>query len=309
MSMLRAALDDYLTIKRALGFKLKLAGWVLGKFVEYADEGGAEVITSELAIAWARLPADRSPIWWQYRLDALRGFAKHLQVLDPRTEVPPADVFPKVQRRAKPYIYSEDEVVRLMEAAGHLSPALRGLTYQTLIGLLAATGMRLGEAVRLRRGDIDWSDAILTIELTKFKKSRQIPVDGTTIAALRRYSDERERSCPRPDASDYFLVSMRGTQLLAPNVDRTFHELVNQTGLRSPWPRCRPRVHDVRHTFAVRTVLGWYRAGLDVQALLPRLSTYLGHVNPANTYWYLSAEPELLALAARRLEPAEEASE
>jgi len=206
-----------------------------------------------------------------------------------------ADDLAKVQRRAKPYIYSVDEVVRLMEAAGHLSPALRGLTYQTLIGLLAATGMRLGEAVRLRRGDIDWSDAVLTNELTKFKKSRQIPVDGTTIAALRRYSDERQRSCPRPDASDYFLVSMRGTQLLTPNADRTFHELVNRQGSARPGrvpatnPRraphgrrpCRPRVVSRRARCA---------------PLLPRLSTYLGHVNPANTYWYLSAEPELLAL-------------
>jgi len=306
MSKLLAALDDYLTIRRALGFKLKLAGWVLGKFVEYADGVGAEVVTADLAIAWARLPDQRSPVWWQYRLDALRGFAKHLQVLDPRTEVPPADVFPRVHRRAKPYIYADDEVARLMSAAGNLAPAFRGLTYQTLIGLLSASGMRLGEAIRLGREDVDWDDAILTIELTKFGKSRQVPVHPTTTAALKRYADERERSCPRPHASEYFFVSMRGTQLLGPNVDRTFHELVKETGLRSPWPRCRPRLHDLRHTFAVRTVRDWYAAGLDVQAMLPRLSTYLGHVNPANTYWYLSAEPELLALAASRLERMEE---
>lgn len=307
MSRMREGLDDYLTIRRGLGFKLKLAGWVLDGFVAYADEVGAETITTELAVFWARLPANRSPIWWKYRLDVVRCFAKHLQVLDPRTEVPPPDIFPSLKHRATPYFYAEEDVLRLMEGAGQLLPALRGLTYQTLIGLLSVTGMRPGEAIRLEREDIDWNHGILTIRFTKFGKSRQIPVDASTLAALKTYDCERGLLCSRPSASAYFLVSMRGTQLLGPNVDRTFHSLVQNAELQSRSPRCRPRLHDLRHTFAIRTLLAWYRQGLDVQAMLPRLSTYLGHVNPANTYWYLSAEPELLALAAQRLERAEAA--
>lgn len=308
MTALRDGLADYLAIRRALGFKLKLAGWALGKFVAYAEEVGAGTITTDLALAWARLPTDRSPIWWRYRLDVVRGFAKHMQWLDPRTEVPPADLVPWVKSRATPYFYTEAEIVRLMEAASELEPSFRAVTYQTLIGLLAATGMRLGEAIGLDRNDVDWGDALLTIRDTKFGKSRQIPVEASTMAALETYASERSRLCRRPEASTYFLVSIRGTQLLGPNVDRTFHTLTQKAGLTPRSARCRPRPHDLRHTFAIRTLIDWYREGLDIQALMPRLSTYLGHVNPANTYWYLSAEPELLALAAGRLERTEEVS-
>lgn len=308
MSRLREALDDYLTVRRALGFKLKLAGWVLGTFVAYAEGVGAETITTDLAVAWATLPARRSLVWWNYRLGAVRGFAKYLQLLDPGTEVPPADLLRVPRPRAVPYCYSEADIARLMEAAGALVPAFRGATYQTLIGLLATTGMRPGEAIRLGCEDIDWSSALLTIRFTKFGKSREIPVHTSTVAALQRYDHERGRSCSQPHASPSFFVSIRGTRLLGPNVDRTFHALVHQARLGPRSPRCRPRLHDLRHTFAIHTLLGWYREGLDVQAMLPRLSTYLGHVNPANTYWYLSAEPALLALAARRLQGIEEVS-
>jgi integrase len=197
--------------------------------------------------------------------------------------------------RAAPYFYSEAETA-----------PFRGVTYQTLIELLAVTGVRLGEAIRLEREDVDWEHGVLTIRLSKFGKSRQIPLDPSTLSALRTYDQARDQLCSRPGATSNLFVSMRGTQLLGPNVDRTFHHVAGRAGLRPRSARCRPRFHDLCHSFAIRTLLGWYRAGLDVQVMLPRLSTYLGHTNPANTYWYLSAEPELLALAGQRLERARE---
>jgi len=304
MSRLSAALQDYLAIRRAVGFRLKLAGWVLTRFVAYADQVGAETVTTDLAVAWATQPVDASPVWWKFRLTAVRGFAKHLQTLDPRTQIPPADAVSAPKCRAAPYFYSEAEIVRLMEEAANLPPPFRGMTYQTLIGLLAVTGMRLGEAIRLECADVDWEHGILTIRLSKFGKSRQIPVDPSTLSALKAYDQARERLYSCSSAAANLFVSIRGTLLIQPNVDRTFHQLAGRAGLRPRSPRCRPRLHDFRHSFAIRTLLGWYRAGLDVQAMLPRLSTYLGHTNPANTYWYLSAEPELLALASQRLEQA-----
>jgi integrase/recombinase XerD len=302
MSRLRAALEDYLAIRRALGFRLKLAGWALTRFVAYAEQVGAETVTTDLAVAWATQPVDASPVWWKFRLNAVRGFAKHLQTLDPRTQIPPADAVTAPKCRAVPYFYSEAEIVRLMEEAANLPPPFRGLTYQTLIGLLAVTGMRLGEAIRLERADVDWEHGVLTIRLSKFGKSRQIPLDPSTLSALKTYDQARDQLCSRSRTTANFFVSLRGTQLLQPNVDRTFHHMAGRAGLRPRSPHCRPRLHDLRHSFAIRTLLDWYRAGLDVQAMLPRLSTYLGHINPANTYWYLSAEPELLALAGQRLE-------
>lgn len=304
MSRLSTALQDYLTIRRALGFHLKLVGWVLTRFVAYADEVGAETVTTDLAVAWATQPVDASPVWWKFRLTAVRGFAKHLQTLDPRTQIPPADAVSAPKCRAAPYFYSEAEILLLMEEATNLPPAFRGMTYQTLIGLLAVTGMRLGEAIRLERADVDWEHGVLTIRLSKFGKSRQLPVDPSTLSALKTYDQARDQLWSRSAETANLFVSMRGTHLLEPNVDRTFHHVAGRAGLRPRSPRCRPRLHDLRHSFAIRTLLGWYRAGLDVQAMLPRLSTYLGHTNPANTYWYLSAEPELLALAGQRLERA-----
>jgi integrase/recombinase XerD len=301
MSRLRAALQDYLAIRRALGFRLKLAGWVLTRFVAYADQVGAETVTTDLAVAWATQPVDASPVWWKFRLTAVRGFAKHLHTLDPGTQIPPADAVSAPKCRAAPYFYSEAEIVRLMEEAANLVPPFRGITYQTLIGLLYVTGMRLGEAIRLQRTEVDWEHGILTIRLSKFGKSRQIPVDSSTLSALQAYDQARDQMCSWPRATTNLFVSIRGTGLLQPNVDRTFHQVAGKAGLRRRSARCRPRVHDLRHSFAIRTLLGWYRTGHDVQAMLPRLSTYLGHTNPANTYWYLSAEPELLALAGQRL--------
>ncbi len=302
MAQLTDALDDYLGTRRALGFKLERLGKELAGFVAYAEQLGAETITSELAVAWATQPAGRSPIWWRIRLSAVRGFALHRQAFDPRTEVPPMDAVPSVpgSHRAVPYFYSEAEIARLMEEAGKLAHPLHAATYQTFIGLLAVTGMRRGEAIRLHRADVDWSNGILTIRSSKFGKSREIPLAPSTVTALKHYQAKRELLCARPTASQCFFVSIRGTGLT--EVNRTFRHLVTKAQIRPRSTRGRPRLHDLRHSFAIRTLVAWYHDGRDVQALLPRLSTYLGHANPIHTYWYLSAEPELLALASARLE-------
>jgi integrase/recombinase XerD len=208
MSRLSAALDDYLAMRHVLGVRLKLAGWVLTRFVAYADQVGAETITTDLAVAWATQPVAASPLWWKFRLNAARGFAKHLHALDPCTQIPPADAVKAPKCRAVAYFYSEAEIVRLMEEAANLTPPFRGMTYQTLIGLLAVTGMRLGEAIRLERADVDWEHGVLFIRLSKFGKSRQIPIDPSTLSALMTYDQERDQLCSRSNTTANFFVSM-----------------------------------------------------------------------------------------------------
>ena len=301
MSELRAAAEDYLAVRHALGYKMRRPAPLLRQFVAFLEEARASTITIELAVAWAKLPGADRRYWWGYRMMVVRGFARHLQTLDPRTQVPPPDLLPRPRLRATPYLYSEADIVALMNAAGSLRPALRAATYRTLVGLLVVTGLRIGEAFRLDRDDLDRKNGLLTVRNSKFGKSREVPLDPSTVEALRSYARLRDQLCPQPAASSFF-VSMAGTRLIDSGFHHTFHELVRQAGLQPRSGSCRPRPHDLRHTFAVRTLLHWYRAGLDVEAQMPRLSTYLGHVEPRNTYWYLSATPELLALAGQRLE-------
>jgi integrase len=302
MSPLRDALVDYLQIRRALGYKLERSEKLLLQYLEYLDARGADTVTIENAVAWATRPAaGKDGHWWAVRLSAVRGFARYLRALDPSHEVPPADLVPNRSHRAIPYLYTTGEILALMAAAGALRGELRQATYRTLIGLLAVTGMRVGEAIRLERNDVDLKDGVLTVRDTKFGKSRDLPVHPSTIRALRSYLRLRDRLLPEP-ACDAALLSPAGTRLLYCNVHSTFRELRRRAGLAPRSPACRPRIHDIRHTFAVQTLLGWYRAGVEVQPRLPLLSTYLGHVHPKDTYWYLTAAPELLQLAADRLE-------
>ncbi len=302
MSRLRDSLGDYLTIRRALGYTLERAEKLLDQFIDYLDGLGVELVTVERALAWARLPAG-GVNWFAFRLSVVRGFAAYLHALDPAHEVPPADLLPHRPRRATPYLYSEEEIAALIGAASSLRSALRVATYQTLIGLLAATGMRVGEAIRLDRDDLNTGGGVLTVRNSKFGKSRELPLHATTTQALRVYLRRRDRLLPTAK-TEALLISPAGTRLLYCNVSHTFRGLVDRAGLRPHSASCRPRLHDLRHSFAVRTVLDCYRADVDVQARLPLLSTYLGHVHPANTYWYLSAAPELLSLAGERLERA-----
>jgi integrase len=301
MSALATALAEYLTIRRRLGFKLGRHGQLLRDFVAYLDEQGATNVTTELATAWARRPAGAHPSWWGARLSVVRVFARYLQTIDPATEVPPADILPARSQRAAPYLYSRSDIDALMAAARRLNSEHRALTYTTLIGLLAVTGMRIGEAIRLDLDDVDWSEGSLTIRESKFGKSREVVLHSTTVEALSAYARERQQLRPRPRTPSFF-VSLAGTRLIYNNVHFTFHELVEEAGIGPRSPRCRPRPHDLRHTFAVNTLLAWYRDGLDVPSRMHLLSAYLGHLDPANTYWYLSATPELLGLAGQRLE-------
>jgi integrase len=301
MTGIRDAIDDYLTVRRALGYKLEDHGWLLADFASFMEAAGARAITTRLVLDWATLPQDALPSWHAARLRVVRGFARHLQALDPATEVPAPGLLASRNRRAVPYLYSDAEVSALMAATASLRPALHAATHKTLIGLLAVTGMRLGEAIRLDMADLNPASGILTIRDSKFAKSRQVPLHPSTLAALADYGQFRDRHCPRP-ATPALLVSTAGTRLISQGIHYVFARLVRHAGLHPRSKECRPRLHDFRHSLAVSTLLGWYRDGVDVQARLPVLSTFLGHSKPANTYWYLSAVPELLALAAERRE-------
>jgi len=300
MSPLRQALADYLRVRRALGYKLERADKLLHQYLDHLDRLGEERVSIENAVGWATLPAAGNGYWWAFRLSVVRGFASYLHALDPAHEVPPADLLPTRAQRAIPYLYSQEEILALMAATASLRFPLRQATYRTLIGLLAVTGMRVGEAIGLDRGDVDLSHGVLTVRQAKFGKTRELPLHGSTAGALRAYLRLRDRICPTP-ATDAVFISPAGTRLLYTNVHSTFRQLRRHAGLE-PRSASRPRIHDMRHTFAVRTLLDWYRAGVEVQPRLPLLSTYLGHVHPKDTYWYLQAAPELLQIAAERLE-------
>ena len=299
MSILRQALEDYLSVRHALGFKLEKASQLLPNFISFMEREGATTVTTELALAWAT-DTKESVNWRAARLNIVRGFARYLQAIDPNTEVPPTDLLPHRNDRAVPYIYTEAEITALMAATQTLRLCLQRATYATLIGLLAVTGMRVGEAIRLDRDDVDLEHRVLIVRDTKFGKSREIAVHPSTVAALEAYSRYRNELIQNPSSPSFF-VSRAGARLIHHVVEHTYRFLVRQAGLHHPSPGRRPRLHDFRHTFAVRTVLDWYRDGVDVAAHFPLLSTYLGHVNPLSTYWYFSATPELLALASKRL--------
>jgi integrase len=303
VSPLHGALQDYLTVRRGLGYKLEREGRLLPDFVDFVERAGTTTVSAELAVAWARQPLDGHPSWWANRLGMVRGFAAYLETLNAATEVPARSLLPGRSRRATPYLFSDDEVQGLMAAAGALRTPLRAATYATLIGLLAVTGMRVGEAIRLDRADVDLLEGLLTVRDGKFGKSREVALHATTAEALRGYAHRREEECPRPEAPSFF-VSIAGTRLFYTSVQHVFARLTVAAGITRRSASCRPRLHDLRHTFAVTTLLGWYRDGVDVEPRLPLLSTYLGHADPGSTYWYLSAAPELFALAAQRLEHA-----
>ena len=304
MSPLRRRLEEYLSVRRALGFKLEWEGRILPDFLTYLEERKAHAITTELAMNWAGGPSGANRDRAARRLSVVRIFARHMKAIDPQTEVPPARLWPCRVHRTTPYLYSQDDIVRMIEAAGKLRPPLRAATYTMLLGLLAVTGMRVGEAIRLDRQDVDYHQGLLVIHHSKFDKSREVPVHSTTAQRLRTYARARDRLCPHRKAPAFFL-SITGTRLIYNNIFVTFQTILQNTLQPYLSGASRPRLHDLRHSFAIRTLLHWYQDNLDVEALLPRLSTYLGHSSPASTYWYLSAAPELLALVAQRLPPAQ----
>lgn len=300
MIALRQALEDYLRIRRRLGFELNATERHLEKFVCFLEQAGAVRITTELALMWARLPVDAHPHQWSKRLGIVRGFARYLATIDPDSEVPSKDLLPARRPRVAPYIYSPAEIGALIAAAGALTPALRAASYQTVIGLMATTGLRLGEALGLDREDVDLADGALHVRARQTKQ-REMPLHHTTTEALREYARQRNRRRPAPPTPAFFL-NARGERLTKSEFNQRFAKLIQKIGLEGAGERVRPRPHDVRHTFAVRTLLDWFHAGDDVDRRMPLLSTFLGHADPASTYWYLEAVPELMALISARLE-------
>ena len=298
--------DDYLRLRRSLGFKLTEHARLLAKFAARMDNTSVPFITTEVALAWAVEPVvAEGSVVPAMRLLVVRGFASYMAGIDPRTEIPPTGLIRLRRQRRVPYIYTDDEILALMDRArSAIRQRLVAATYVTLIGLLAATGMRVSEAIKLDDSDIDSDQAVLLVRESKFNKSRYVPLHDSTVDALQRYAHTREKLCPSRLAPS-FLVSLRRRRLNDCAVQATFRRLCDATGVgaRAPLP---PRLHDLRHTKAVNTLLGWYREGVDVQARLTALSTYLGHLDPIYTYYYLSAAPELLAHAAGMLDAAQE---
>jgi integrase/recombinase XerD len=300
MNPLRQVLADYLSLRRSLGYGLQRPEKLLNQFLDYLEERGASVITADLALAWARLPEDASPLWWAHRLTVVRGFAGYLHVLNEVHEVPSTDVLPWKSHRANPYLYTDAEIAALMRAATTLRFPLRVATYQTLIGLLVVTGMRVGEAIGLDAADFDAELGVLLVRQGKGGSTRQLPLHPSTTAAIRGYLQRPDRrSTARTTA---LLISPAGTRLLYCNIQWTFQKLLRQARIEPRSSSCRPRIHDVRHSFAVSSLLDAYTSELDIDRRLTLLATYLGHRSPAGTYWYLSAAPELLAAALERLD-------
>ena len=301
MSALGDALTDYLSLRRSFGYKLAEAARLLPRFVAYMDATGAEFVTVEAALAWSLEPDAKPPTEvWTKRMIVVRGFARFLTGIDPRTEVPPPGLIPNPRRWQPPFIYSEADILALMAAARRLIPhPLRAATHETLIGLLSATGLRIGEALRLDRSDIDWTERTLLVRESKFNKSRIVPLQQSTSQALRRYANTRDQLCPTPREQSFF-VSLRGTRLIYQPIMTTFRKLCDSSGVGAG-ATPKPRIHHIRHTFAINVLTAAYREGLDVQSHLSQLSTYMGHRTPQYTFIYLSAAPELLAHAARML--------
>ena len=300
MSLLREAVADYLALRRSFGYQLYSQELLLNDFVAFLEQVGSEQLTSELAVRWAKLPQHAKPIWWARRLGVVRAFARYLATIDPRTEIPPKDLLPARAQRLAPYIYSPAEIGALMDAATALQPPVRGATHRTLIGLLAATGLRLGEALGLDRNDVDLDDGVLRVH-GKDDKWREVPLHPSTTRALADYARLRDREWPAPKSSAFFVCTT-GERLKGWVVHKTFPQLIRQVGLEGRGQRARPRPHDFRHAYAVATLLDWYRDGENVDPKLPQLSTMLGHAKPEHTYWYLQAVPELTDLVAARLD-------
>lgn len=301
MRDLHAAAGEYLAIRRALGFKLRGHDRLLEDFVAFLAEEGASGITTSVAVAWATRSPGVQPVRYAQRLCVVRGFAGYLHALDATVAVPPIDLLPYRRAWRMPFLYSQADIDALVAATDVLRPALRAATYRGVFGLLAVTGMRIGEVMATDDADVDLHAGVLTITQAKFGKHRRLPLHPSTVAALHRYTTVRAELCPRPRASSFF-VSTRGTRLLYRCVRDTFTELLTRAGIKARAGTAAPTIHGLRHSFAVATLRDWYRDGADVAAKLPLLSAYLGHAHPASTYWYLSAAPDLLACAAQRLE-------
>ncbi len=306
MNSLREALHEYLVLRQSMGYKMHDASVLLPRFVSFMEERQAEYITVRLALEWVQQAKTVQPAEWARRLCFVRGFARHRSAVDARTEVPPPEILPYRSTRAQPYLYTEQEVQRLLDAALELptrwpSTPLRPWVFHSLFGLLSVTGMRISEALDLKLDDVDLDQGVLTIRAAKLGRSRLVPLHPSTCAVLAAYLKRREQFVGKR-GSGHVFVSNRGTRLDISRVHRTFYALSRQIGLRAPGASKGPRLHDFRHRFAVEVLTRWYESGEDPAQRLPILSTYLGHVYVAGNYWYLSSWPELMTQAMERLE-------
>ncbi len=302
MTSWRKAVEDYVDMRCSLGFKLREAKVGLIRFASFLEQRRATRITISLAMEWAQQEKTARPAEWARRLTFVRGFARHWSAHDSLTEIPPCGLLPHRPGRAHPYLYSNGEIWKLLQAARQLPSAhgLRGPTYYCLLGLLTVTGLRISEARNLKTEDVDLREGILTIRGTKFGKSRLVPIHPSTRVVLSDYASRRDRFLAQHP--DTFFVSSRGTRLDGAEIRRTFYLLSRHIGLRGPSESHGPRLHDFRHRFAVETLIRWYRSGQDIERRLPILSTYLGHAHVADTYWYLTGCPELMGLVVKRFE-------
>lgn len=301
---MQAAVDEYVTFRRSVGVALRIEGQLLQHFARFADQTGHRgPITTDLAVRWAKLPCGASSLYHAQRLDIIRRLARHRAPFDVGIEIPPEGLLGPSSRRGPPHIYTQSQVAALMKAASELrsTKALRAHTYTVLFGLLACTGMRISEALGLTRSDVDLEAGVITIRSGKVRTSRLVPTHALAAAALRSYAEQRDRRVARP-RSDAFFLSESGTSLKYITVHHTFDRLRHQLGWKSGRQQRGPRIHDLRHTFTVRCLIRWYEEGAEIDRKIASLSTYLGHADVSSTYWYLSAVPELLALAAARFE-------
>lgn len=307
MSTLRQAVQDYLEMRRGLGFKMLEASKALPDFVAFLEQHRASYITQALALTWAQQPSHAQPAYWASRLTIVRGFARYCSATDPHTQIPAKGLLPFKPKRARPFFYSDDHIRSLLRAALRMNclrerGKLRPWVYYCLLGLLSVTGLRLGEVRNLELQDVDLKTAVLTIRGAKFGKDRFVPLHRSTCVVLATYIGKRQRHWEGRAVSPYLFVSSWGNRLDAGDIHRTFYRLSREIGLRGPSDRYGPRIHDLRHRFAAMALLRWYRDGEDVERRLPFLSAYLGHVHVSDTFWYLSAWPELMQQAMTRLE-------
>jgi integrase/recombinase XerD len=300
MNKLKKILADYIALRRSLGFEMTKHDIALREFLKFFMAQKAQYLTIKLALQWARKPQDTNPAWWTDRLSMLRGFAGYWKTIDPRTEVPPVHLLLPWYKRPMPHIYTEEQIDQILKATQRLSPP-HNFIYWTLFGLLTATGIRIGEALALNNEDVDLKQGLITIREAKCHKSRILPVDCTTKHVLQRYTQQRNRWFQAPKASSFF-VAMDGRRPSHYCAWRRFGRIIAQLRIESPSTKCAPRLHDLRHTFAVRSLISFYQSGQNIDRKIHALSIYLGHKGIACTYWYLTAVPELMSMALAKLE-------
>lgn len=312
MTPLRRAVEQYVSLRRSLGFRLTIQTGILRRFARFAAQQKAPVVTTELVLRWAAGMTDVLPATAARSLRVVRQFAVWWKATDPRTEVPPERLLAGRHQRRAPFLHSEQQIRRLLLATGQLESAngIRGLTYSTLFGLIAVAGLRISEAIKLDRADVDLDQGVLTIRATKFGKTRLVPLHPSTTGALAEYAARRDAALTKI-CSPAFFLSERGRRVTDWSTRYNFAHVSQQVGDRPSQREMAgrgryrhgrgPRLHDLRHRFAAHTLLAWYRSGADVERELPKLSTYLGHVKMEHTYWYIEAVPELLQLASGRL--------